>query len=1194
MKNTTVKFLFLMFFPALSSCNFNPGSNSTIPESAKKCTFSTRLKTRIETNKKVKCTEIDDLALLEFSKGRSLSNINSFYRQNKCLKKSQLVSFFSALEGEINGNNQKATNSWLSFLEKNNSLNSILDWLASFQLDRINISNLETAQKIIDLSTNNNYLPIIPIALKAFKFSHKKPSKKWLLSHGISPFTTWHQLQPVSGRAHFFEEISSITSLNPDKTQKAKFGKENFEPLNHYLITRRFCNRTKNITVAFQTQGPVQISIDNQIIIATSGRKYTENGATVETLKIDPGCHQVAFRFVPTRNSNQIFLSLTETKPKKHDPGLFKHLSSPNCTATANHFYRKLTQVSRELSSHNFYRTRLEIDALQNISTRNNFVKKLSYLALQDDPTLPSISYEQKLLNLEAGSDLFPWLKCQIAQTSRQNNKLNKAAKNLKQCFSECCLLEKVELLKKNQDYQKAWEQMLLLLEKVDNNAAYYKLAAELSHKIGNSGQQFKWLREAASINPSRYPALADFFLSLDQTDKARKNLLHNYPHLKTTVAGRKLLYKILLKEDKLAEALKIQKKIYRQKSDYQNEVLKLADHYFLLDQKEKAFNLLKSHLIKNPDHARVYRLLELHNRLPFTFGPETQELINKFYKSEPGSPHYARFIFKCRKIHLFEEGTGFILVKKAIKINSEHAIKVLGEISIPENAYLLRLETLKKNNDTYYPLATLYQNTFTLKRLEKGNVILLEYILPLAENTNSKHFADKIFSFNHSHLPTTYSCYEIEMPSHFKFNFEKGAGVPGPEIQKKGKSVSYTFKMWDLKPKVRERFMLRYLKKENYLKTFTNLSPRKYAQQIKQQLPWTDNGSYELKKITEKLCKKQKNKRCINNIFRWVQTNIEQDFSQTDPLKIFHERKGSRAFLLHEMFKYLPLKSTLVFAVNNRLVSGKFTYLPFEHFKYALVKVGQDTYIDPRYNYNPPGKIVPALSNSLAWSPGKKLFRLPRNPAKIRKLDIKLNTSRFRKAVFQIQEKIKGFGVLKLKKYYFDKGFKVFEKLVHQSLQNYFPSASLTWVRVNSTRNNYSYFNYRYKFSAYGAFNRLNLEEIELRKIPFNWDLPSKFNIHKKRHTVFLPPALSETDISIKIIPPRGWAVSSDPILEAESKFGFLRRKLRTDKTGKGFLTIKKKINRKPVKPENWKEFVKFIKEFDKYENFPAVFQKL
>ncbi|MDA3864943.1 MAG: hypothetical protein PF689_13870 [Deltaproteobacteria bacterium] len=1189
MKNTKVKFLFILFFPALLSCNFNQGSNSTTPKT-KKCNFSTEIKKQIKTNKQVKCTKIDDLALLEFVKGTSLKVISTFY-QNRCRGKSQLKSFFSALKTEIDGDPQKTTKFWLNFLEKNNSAPETLEWIASFQLDQVKITSLKTAQRIIELSTNNHQLPIIPIALEAFKFIQKKPSKKWLEAHGISPITTWHKLQPVLGRTHFFKKQLSIPQLNPGKT---RFGKENFEPLSHYLVIRRFCNKNKNIAITFQAQGPVQISIDKQVIIATSEKIYTERGVTVETLEIDPGCHQVTFRFVPTSTPNQIFLSLVETKLKKQDPSLFKHFSNPDCTASANLFYQKLARTSRELCAHNSYSARLEIDSLQAASTTNNFVKKLEYLALRADPTLPSTFYEQKLLNLEAKIHLFPWLKCQLAQAARRNNKLYKATITLEQCFNECCLLEKVKLLQKNQASKKAWEQMLVLLEKVDNNSTYYKLAAELSQKIGNSGQQFKWLREAASLNPSFHLALARFFLSLNQTDKAREKLLELHPHLQKTISSQKLLYKILLKEEKIAKALEIQKEIYQKKPNFQSEVLRLADHYFLLSQKEKALSLLKSHLIKNPNHTKVYRLLELHNQLPFTRGPESKDFINKFYKSEPGTPHHARFIFKCRKIHLFEGGTGFVIIKKAIKINSEHAIKVLGEISIPENAYLLRLETLKKNNNVYYPLATLYQNTFTLKRLEKDNIILLEYLLPLTGTINSNHFADKIFSFDHSHLPTTYACYEIEMPSHFKFNYEKGDSVPEPEITKNEKRTTYTFKMWDLKPKVQERFMLRYLKKDKNLQTFINLSPRQYALQLEQQLPWSDYGSFELKKITEKLCQKPDKNSCINNIVRWVQTNIEQDFSQTDPHRIFHNRSGSRAFLLHEIFKYTPLKSTLVFAMSNRLVSGKFNYLPFEYFKYVLVKVSGKTYIDPRYNYNPPGEIVPALSNSLAWSPGKNLFRVPQNQAKIRKLDINLKTSGFRKAVFMIKEKVKGYGVLKLKKYYFDIGFRVFEKLVHQSLQNYFPSASLAWARVNNTQVNSSYFNYRYKFSAFGAFNRLNREEIELRKIPFSWKLPSKFNIYEQRNTIFLPPALSQTDISIKIIPPRGWTVSPDPFLETKSKFGFISRKLRIDKTGTGFLTIRKQINRKPVKPEDWKIFVNFIKEFDKYENFPVVFQKL
>ena len=98
------------------------------------------------------------------------------------------------------------------------------------------------------------------------------------------------------------------------------------------------------------------------------------------------------------------------------------------------------------------------------------------------------------------------------------------------------------------------------------------------------------------------------------------------------------------------------------------------------------------------------------------------------------------RVLLQEKVLRLDKNGHGHLIHKERLRINTVLAARNYAEIGVPEDALFPFVEVEKPTGATNRPLDIAEKGTFSLPSLDVGDVITVQYILPVGNDGQSDH----------------------------------------------------------------------------------------------------------------------------------------------------------------------------------------------------------------------------------------------------------------------------------------------------------------------------------------------------------------------------------------------------------------------------------------------------------------------
>jgi tetratricopeptide (TPR) repeat protein len=720
-----------------------------------------------------------------------------------------------------------------------------------------------------------------------------------------------------------------------------------------------------------------------------------------------------------------------------------------------------------------------------------------------------------------------------------------------------------------------------------------FEQAATLAKENEDINAQYNWLKQISLLKPNT-TSLPDFLMKIGKHNEAIPLYLNLLKFNPGKIEILRNLYFCYLHQNKRELALNFLKRMYLQAPYIEETSIKIVDCLMKNGKKESAVGFIKNHIRNYPYHKQILKLLIHLDKSPIARSTgglsafKTHGTGNSF-KTSP-----AVFILNEIKIKLYKNGSGFKYIHRIVKVVNEKGAEQLGEIELPEEATILSLRTIQKNGNVIYPLSSPEKSSFSMKKLEPGTLLEIEYLLPVYGISGTRGFWGQRFFFSNSILPTVHVKYSIITPKTMKIDIFSTGNLSKPTEKINGQTKETSWSLWSLDKQTTEPRNYDPLTTQQTVRFSAGLTKDSIRGVISELAPSPYFHSFEMEEKVNLICP-QGISNCPYRIARWIQKNINQNQNIKIPTKIFHSQEGSRAHLMVEMCRYKNLNCSMTLGRSMRAGVRKPPLPEISQFKVPIVRTPEGSYYDLRHPWLKPGEIPPSLWGSdLLLLSGSKLYdKLPTAKQDKRSISGSLKIMNQGNGFFKLIESATGFLAARRRKGFLSNPFFTsYSTLSTRFLGRYYPGSKLSYLTYDKKENLHKPFKVSYYFSSPAIAPRISNTR-EIRVIPYPFNLPKKYGIYRKRKTEFLPSYLPVTTLKLRLIPPKGWKFAPETKLEISSKYGYFKRSLTINSDRSALLIIEKVINYKVVSPLEWQKFKEFIKTFDSYESLAIILEK-
>lgn len=407
---------------------------------------------------------------------------------------------------------------------------------------------------------------------------------------------------------------------------------------------------------------------------------------------------------------------------------------------------------------------------------------------------------------------------------------------------------------------------------------------------------------------------------------------------------------------------------------------LMLADKARSNEEIATAKSLLEDLNRRYPNENYLYRYLhDLGSDDPILQGRVDGLVQALDYQKEqsPDAP-FAKdasvFVLDRDLAHVYDNGSQRHLIHQIIRVQSKEAIDTYGEITIPENAELLTLRTIKQDGRSIEPEKTPGKSSFSMRALELGDYVEQEFIMP-AQWAQARQGATDlgVFRFASTRAPFVRSELIVQAPKRLKLQIEARNGAPKPTIQDSDGLQRWNFLATDQARVVLEPSTPSAQDLIPQVRCFANLSAAQWLDELLATTAGARRRGPTLRSTVKDWtagAKTQEEK--LQAIYQKVNTTIDPQGDLGNNVNhTLASKKGSRSNLMYALLKEakIPVRMLLV---RSRFAPSIDRHPQFDSYETAVLELWpQDPkrrrYLVPDLLFAPIGFLPEWLEGGLA-----------------------------------------------------------------------------------------------------------------------------------------------------------------------------------------------------------------------------------
>jgi len=585
----------------------------------------------------------------------------------------------------------------------------------------------------------------------------------------------------------------------------------------------------------------------------------------------------------------------------------------------------------------------------------------------------------------------------------------------------------------------------------------------------------------------------------------------------------------------------------------------------------------------------------------------DTKAALENYEKSRRAEETPYVYVLDAAAIQGFPDGSTVERIHVIQKAVEQTGVSEIAEVSIPGNAQLLLLRTLKADGTMLEPENIEGKDTISLPGVQVGDFVEFEYLVAHpSRGPLQPGFTASNFYFQIARVPNHWSTYVVTAP--------KGSGLkvdahnmkpPEVEVREGLEVFSYD-----------EREVPPYLPEPDSPRAGTEVLPfvavgvgaegnqgvvNAYADGSLER----GQVTYEVEKFAQQAAAGQKGLAAIKAVYSAVMHRIagrDAGLTSSAAATLAQER-GSRTWLLKASLEALGIPARLVAIRTFASDPSPFLFpndalLPYVALRAEVPGEGV-VWLDPAIRFGPFGELPEqALGGREGWlfpEPGRPLAQVktpPNRPRAPKDIRLKLTLSEEGRLSGEGIETYEGFEAARLGEALDQLSPDQRNQSLQSALSRYFGGAELTKVKVELRQEVGAPFVVRYAFTV-PTFARKEGDTLVLPPITFPARLGKRFVQLSTRKSPLYLDETERTHTSVELTVPPGMQFSGiEPELKAQSPYGtFSHRETQVD--GKLRINEIYGLDAARIPPREYEGFAAFAGEVDLIQQRELVLHK-
>jgi tetratricopeptide (TPR) repeat protein len=593
----------------------------------------------------------------------------------------------------------------------------------------------------------------------------------------------------------------------------------------------------------------------------------------------------------------------------------------------------------------------------------------------------------------------------------------------------------------------------------------------------------------------------------------------------------------------------------YPKAAHYRRE---LADRLFALGKPEAARRVIEEGLTATPESQELHRALSAlcsdgasdPARCPGIMDPfrvDGRQAIAEFERdrARPRWDTPAVIVLDRTVTRVFATGARLTLTHNIVRVQAKDAIDKFGELTIPGDADVLTLRTIKADGTTREPEELGGdKETVSVPDLEPGDYVEYEYIDPSPPPAAFPDgFLAERFYFASYDAPLYRSEYVLAVPPEMKLQIDRrGQGAPEPERTSAQGLSLLTFSARAAAQRFSEPSQAPFEEFLPSVRVGARLSFAGWKDFLTDANLLTARANRDLLRVAGEVTRGARSDGDkVRALDAWVRRHIKQGGSLDEAAtSVLAREEGSRATLLVALLRAAGVPAEIWLAHPPRAAELDGELPDLEGYDEPLL-VAAGLQIDPRFRHGAAGVLAPSLRGGRAFALAPGPVRIGRvgvaNPDD-RRMDFDVRLAADGSGEVSVRERLVGWPAIEwreaLEKLAADRINPEFEQ---RTLGFHFPGASLISLGFQNRDDDDAPFVVSYRFRAPQLARRVGRDLV--LAAPFAAQLGKRYVGVHARTTPMLIDYAPPTQVHARIALPERTVATLPPPVRAEVPFG-------------------------------------------------------
>ncbi len=419
----------------------------------------------------------------------------------------------------------------------------------------------------------------------------------------------------------------------------------------------------------------------------------------------------------------------------------------------------------------------------------------------------------------------------------------------------------------------------------------------------------------------------------------------------------------------------------YPKISHYRRE---LADRLFALGDVKSAHQVIVAGLAETPESQELHRALAA--LCPASSTERCPGIMDAFrvdgratiaaFEADSTKPRWdtpAVIVLDRTVTRVFATGARLTLTHSIVRVQDKDAIDKFGEVTIPSDADVLVLRTIKADGTTREPEEIGEKESVSVPDLEPGDYVEYEWVEASAPPAAFPGgFIAERFYFSSYDAPLYESIYVVVAPSDLKLQVDRrGQDVPAPVTNKSNDGLAVTTYVTHLAPQLfAEPSSAPFAEYLPSVRVASGLSLPAWKDYLTDQNLLAERANNAIRRVAADATRGlHGDAEKIRALDAWVRKHIKGGGALDEAAtSILAREEGNRVTLLTALLRAADVHADvwLVRSPRSPLLDGELPDLE-GYDEPILIAAGQE--IDPRWRHAPAGFVTPSLRGGTAFA---------------------------------------------------------------------------------------------------------------------------------------------------------------------------------------------------------------------------------